>query len=866
MSAKQFDSLFEQAGQQYNLDPDLLRAVAAQESKFNPKAVGPQTDYGRALGLMQILDSNAKAAGIDPFKPEQAIPWAAQTLRASLDKHDGNLDTAIMEYHGGPNQKLWGPKTQQYVSDVAGQFAAIKKNAGFVPGDATPSAAQGSPTSGLDTLEAMIANRAAGKAVTAPVQGVPQQGAPAGGRPADDLDAMIAARAAGKTVGSAQPPISSQQPAAQAPRSLWDEATRQVGLTVNKGISGASSLVTVPGDALNTALNYGIRGVNSIAGTKIPEFQMPSEAVQRGITAAGLPQPQNATERVVGDVVGSMAGVIPSYGAGTALAKAASPVLATVGRTLTQTPGMQITGAAGAGAGSGGVREAGMGPGWQIAGGLAGGTAGLVGASGLTTVVRGLSNMFGGRTPMTAEQARSAAQAGVSKVLGELGDAGAAVPPEQVAALEQQVSTQLQRTGKVDPAALMRRQDFNDLGMQPTLGQITRDPTQFSRELNLRGKVGVGEPIMSRLGQQDSRLQELVRRLRGNPSETFQAGEQLSNTLQTADEAMRQRVSAAYAAARQSSGKDLNVPLTGLAQDYAKTVKDFGTAVPSGVRNHFDELGLLSGTQRKTFSFDDAENLLKVINRNRTNDPASNAALDQLSRSVKNAILTADDQGGVYAGARALAKERFDLHETVPALKGAAEGKVAPDDFVQRFVIGGKTRDVQQLARVLQQNSPEAFQEARAQIGGQLSRAAFGANVAADKAIAPDRYAEALRKFGTAKLGAFFTADEVADMQRIARVAAYKNSPPASHVVNTSNTAAPIVSMASDVIGHIPVAGKYAAALMRFSANAAEEQNFVKNALAARLSQPGSTPVSPEEARLAARLMMTTSAATPRRN
>jgi hypothetical protein len=652
-------------------------------------------------------------------------------------------------------------------------------------------------------------------------------------------------------------------------------------LTGRAAVTGLTGLPAMLGDALNSGVNLGIRGVNAVhdavtapsmseivTGRKpwIPELQMPSKVIQQGMDAAGVPQPQNATERVVQDVAGAMAGVVPSYGAGTALVKATSPVVATVGRTLTQTPGMQITGAAGAGAGSGMAREAGLGPGWQVASGLAGGTAGLVGASGLTASVRGLSNMFSRGAPLAPEQARSAAQAGVSKVLGELGDAGAAVPPEQVAALEQQVAAQLQKTGKVDPAALMRRQDFTDLGIQPTLGQVTRDPMQFSRELNLRGKGNVGQPLMDRLSQQDSRLQELVRGLRGNPSETFQAGETLSNALQGVDERMRQQVSAAYQAARQSSGKDLNVPLTGLAQDYASTVKNFAEKVPGGVRNAFESLGLTSGTQRKVFSVDDAEGLLKVINDNMGSDRATNTALGQLRDAVKNAVLSADDQGGVYAGARKLAAQRFQLQDAIPALKAAADGTVAPDDFVRRFVVQGKTNDVRGLAQMLQENSPQAFQEARAQIGNELSRAAFGGNLAGDKAIAPERYAEALRKFGTAKLRAFYTADEVAEIQRIARVAAYKNSYPASNVVNTSNTAAPIVSMAADLIGHIPVAGKYGAALMRFAANSAEEENFVKNALAAKLSQPGSVPVTPEDARLAARLMMTTSAATPRRN
>jgi len=57
------------------------------------------------------------------------------------------------------------------------------------------------------------------------------------------------------------------------------------------------------------------------------------------------------------------------------------------------------------------------------------------------------------------------------------------------------------------------------------------------------------------------------------------------------------------------------------------------------------------------------------------------------------------------------------LQDAVPALKAAADGAVAPDDFVRRFVVGGKTNEVKGLAQVLKQSDPAAYQEARAQLG-----------------------------------------------------------------------------------------------------------------------------------------------------
>ena len=58
-------------------------------------------------------------------------------------------------------------------------------------------------------------------------------------------------------------------------------------------------------------------------------------------------------------------------------------------------------------------------------------------------------------------------------------------------------------------------------------------------------------------------------------------------------------------------------------------------------------------------------------------------------------------------------------------------------------------------ADLLKVTSPEAWQEARAQIGEYLKRAAFGENGAGDKAIAPERFQQAIRALGSERLGAF---------------------------------------------------------------------------------------------------------------
>jgi hypothetical protein len=649
---------------------------------------------------------------------------------------------------------------------------------------------------------------------------------------------------------------------AQAPAA--NTVGRQVGLTARAGITGLTSLPAMAGDALNA-------GINKIFGTHLAPV---SQTVQNLETSAGLPVPQNATERVVQDAASAMAGVVPSVGVGKALSSAASPVMQAVGQGLQATPGAQIVGSAGAGAGSGTVRELGLNPAWQIGAALLGGGAGVLAGSGATAAARAAENRIVPPAPITPAAAAARADAGVDTAINELGPQargsyGSQAPmPGPVdpnnpsglqSPLKQQVAQMIMQNPNVSPAAAMRAQDFQTLGIKPTLGQITRDPMQYAAEQNMRGLEGIGAPLSNRFNQQNAQLQQALYGLAGTPADAYQAGSAIKSSLKSIDSQMSQQVSDAYTAAKASSGKNLDVPLTGVAQDYAQVVNDFGDKVPSGVRNNFNQLGLMGGTQQKTFSIENAENLLKVINANQSNDPATNLALGQLRNSVKNAILSADDQGGVYAPARALAKQRFDLQEEVPALEAAASDNVAPDDFVRRFVINGKTDDVNGMAQLLQQHAPDAFQEARAQMGAQLAMKGFGQNAAGDAPFKPAPFAQQMQAFGPSKLSAFYSPDELDQLNAIGRVGSYMNAYPSSAPVNTSNTAAAIGSMVGSGIAHIPYVGKLI--------DNAQNRMLVNRALAARLSDASTQTVNPTtQGALGALLLDSTAPRTPSNN
>lgn len=128
---------FIKAAQKYGVPVDILLGLAKQESSFNPNAVGELTKWGHAKGIMQYLPGTAASLGINPLDPVQAIDAAAKQLRERLNKGE-SIEEAIAHHHSGPNRKLWGPKTEDYVRKVT------EHATGFQGMDDVVSAAMGS--------------------------------------------------------------------------------------------------------------------------------------------------------------------------------------------------------------------------------------------------------------------------------------------------------------------------------------------------------------------------------------------------------------------------------------------------------------------------------------------------------------------------------------------------------------------------------------------------------------------------------------------------------------------------------------------------------------------------------------------------
>lgn len=120
-SKTSLDSIFQRAAKKYNVDVNLLKAIAKKESEFDPKA----TSRSGAMGIMQLMPGTAKYLGVkDAYDPEQNIMGGAKLISQLLKQYKGNVTLALAAYNAGSgNVKKYGgvppfKETQNYVVKV----------------------------------------------------------------------------------------------------------------------------------------------------------------------------------------------------------------------------------------------------------------------------------------------------------------------------------------------------------------------------------------------------------------------------------------------------------------------------------------------------------------------------------------------------------------------------------------------------------------------------------------------------------------------------------------------------------------------------------------------------------------------------
>ena len=272
-----YDDLIESAARVQNIDPSLIRALIQTESSGNPKAVSGKG----AVGLGQLMPATAKSLGVsDPTDPKQAIPAIAALLNENLTRY-GNVQDALRAYHGGTDQKNWGPLTQAYPQKV---LSAMSKT-------------QTQMLSGIPTGQQQ--GTQSDDAIFAAFTGDKVQPQQAQSGPSDDdiLAAFTKAQAP-----QAAPPQKPVQPQAAQPKSQ-PSGIAALGATLGKGFGS-----TVLGG--QQLLGHGLQALGAQgAGDWLVKD---AERGLKNLNAEALPYEQaHPTVGMIGNLGGSIAATLP---------------------------------------------------------------------------------------------------------------------------------------------------------------------------------------------------------------------------------------------------------------------------------------------------------------------------------------------------------------------------------------------------------------------------------------------------------------------------------------------------------------------------------------------------------------------------
>lgn len=124
-SPENLEEYFKEASETYGVDINLLKAIARQESNFNPSA----TSSAGAMGVMQLMPSTAKGLGVtNAYDAQQNIMGGAKLMAQNLKKYNGDVSLALAAYNAGSgNVDKYGgippfKETQNYVKKVLGYY------------------------------------------------------------------------------------------------------------------------------------------------------------------------------------------------------------------------------------------------------------------------------------------------------------------------------------------------------------------------------------------------------------------------------------------------------------------------------------------------------------------------------------------------------------------------------------------------------------------------------------------------------------------------------------------------------------------------------------------------------------------------
>jgi hypothetical protein len=633
-----------------------------------------------------------------------------------------------------------------------------------------------------------------------------------------EFDTVAAAYKAARQSETTQPREASQ--------SLGDvirDIPRQAGLVGRSVVNAAAALPAMGADAIGGFYNA---GADLVAGKgNGPRFQQTMPALNALMTSAGVPEPRNANERVATDAGTLLLGAGGVSRGANMLADGAQGITRNVLNSFAARPVVQGAGAVGSGVAGGSVREAGGSDAEQLTASLAGGVAGGLGADKIERGVRSAGNALARMlTPRAVELQRADQQ--ISLTLQRSGIDWSSVPEGIRQNMREEAAAALSNGQPLNAGALRRMLVFQRTGTTPTVGQLTQNPGQITREKNL-AKTGANstDPSLQALPELENRnvstlLQGLDDAGAANAPSMAETGSRVINSLDRNLQSAGASRDALYAAARDSEGRSVVLNGPAAAQVAARRLQqDLAGKLPPEIDKVLNDLT----TGATPLTVDYQQQLVRALGeriRGAGADGTLRHGLGIVRSALDNAEVIATNPGnlpvplgvvtppGQQAGREAIAgfqrarsahRELMARIEANPALSAVADG-VEPDQFIQRYVIGkGATvADVQALRNEL---SPEAAQSMRQTLVRYLRDKATGGDADIIK-FGGKTYRDAFRDIQD-KLPAFFSREEIQQMRDIGDAAKYMQSQPAGAAVNNSNSGALVLGRGLDTLERI---------------------------------------------------------------
>ncbi len=636
----------------------------------------------------------------------------------------------------------------------------------------------------------------------------------------------------------AQAEFAKQKPAIEKPEAVKaGEAIggigRQLGLTARYGLEGlgqAAQIGTEP-------IRYLTDRLTGQTGKTKPVGKLAADLADY----IGLPKPEGANERVIGDASRLVAGA-GGLGLTGRVAQGVGGTVGRAGSLFASNPLQQGLSAAGAGLAGGSTREAGYGPVEQAAASLVGGVVAPMAAQGIAgtgkSVVNAARKELDSLRPISTQTQQIDQK--ISLILQRNGVDWDSIPEAIKQPMRAEVSKAMNTSGELNADAIRRLLDFKTVGATPTRGMLTQDPVQITREMNL-AKTGANstDTGLQRLpGLQNQNTAQLLRTLdnagaAGAP-DSFATGQQVLGALRGSAASSKGRIDSLYSQARDTAGRSAELDGAQFTKRASQLLDEglLGGSLPKSVETHLNDIA----AGKVPFTVDYAEQLKTAMGKlqRATSDGQQRMALGKVREALDAtqlrpstqvnpgnlpavagtvppsiATLGADSVAAFNRARQANAAFMRRVEET-PALAAALDD-AQPDRFVQQFITGqGATvKDVEAIRRSIVMY-PQAMQSVKGNIVGHLKSAATSGTEDVTK-FSPAAYNKALNNIGERKLSAFFSPEEIRQLKSVGRVGTMMTAQPAGTAVNNSNSGALLIGRGLSVLDSI--AGKLPAGL-----------------------------------------------------